>query len=62
MQICVKLHATTTLPPGRNSVVRGIGGWVGPRNGPDVLEYKKVSLHRRDSNPPPSPPTVKLVA
>jgi hypothetical protein len=35
----------------RSPVTYSIGGWVGPRDGLDAVEWRKMSLRSRESNP-----------
>ena len=40
MEMSGKFHAPVALPSKRNADPHGIGGWVGPSAGLDVLEMK----------------------
>ena len=35
-----QLHAPTALPPEVNPRAHSVGGWVGPRTGPGLLERR----------------------
>ena len=37
MEVSGEVHAPASLPSGENPGSHGIGGWVGPRAGLDVL-------------------------
>jgi hypothetical protein len=42
MEESVELKALATLLPGKKAGTHSIGGWVGPRVGPEVLEKRKI--------------------
>jgi hypothetical protein len=50
MDVIRKLYAFTVLLPGKKTGAYWIGGWVGPTEGLDVLEKRKISSSYRDSN------------
>jgi hypothetical protein len=39
-----QLHAPTALPPEVNPSAHSVGGWVGPRAGPGLLERRNIIL------------------
>jgi hypothetical protein len=43
-----QLHAPAALSQGKNPGSHWIGGWVGPRDGLDVLEKRIISYPYRD--------------
>jgi len=55
MEVSGELRALAAVLPGKSRGTHGIGRWVGPRTGLDVIE-KKVSFPRRHSTHGPSIP------
>jgi hypothetical protein len=52
MEVSGQLHASATLPPGKEPLVPNwIGGWVGPRAVLDTVVERKIPIPCRESNP-----------
>jgi hypothetical protein len=60
MDVSDQLHAPATLLPSKYPQnTHFIGGWVGPRNGLDAVEWRKISLAPTGNQTPAVQPVAR---